>query len=138
MNDLADPSGDGLNNLLDYAYGLSPLVANTGWSPTVTNPSSAGMQSSVNFNGANDVYTTTFLRDPRAVDLTYQLQSSTDLMNWTTIVQSTGGAVPTGSAYVSETVQPSAAPVQVVTAVETLPSATKHFVRLQVTRTPAQ
>lgn len=138
VNDLADPTGDGLNNLLDYAYGYSPLVANQGYSSTITNPSSAGLQTGLTTNGGNNTYTTTFLCDPRAVDLTYQLQSSTDLSTWTTIVQVTGGGVPTGSAYVSEAVNPGSAPVQVVTAVETLPSVTKHFVRLVVTRTYQQ
>ena len=96
------------------------------------------MQTGLTTSGGNDIYTTTFLCDPRAVDLTYQLQSSSDLVNWTTIVQVTGGGTPTGAAYVSETTQAGAAPVQIVTAVETLPAAVKHFVRLLVTRTYQQ
>jgi len=135
VNDQADPTGDGLNNLLDYAYGYSPLVANQGYAFTVSNPSPAGVQTSLATNGGNDTYTMTFLRDPRAVDLTYQLQTSNDLVNWTTIVQSVGGGVPAGSGYVSEADQSGAAPVQVVTAVETLPAPVKHFARLIVTRT---
>jgi glucose/arabinose dehydrogenase len=125
VNDTANPSGDGLNNLLDYAFGFSPLVAN---------PPGSGITTTVTSSGGSSTYTMTFLRDPRAVDLTYQLQSSNDLVNWTTIVQSAGGAVPTGSAYVSEAVSPSSAPVQIVTAVETLSATTKHFSRLLVTR----
>jgi hypothetical protein len=62
------------------------------------------------------------------------LQSSNDLISWTTIVQVTGGGTPTGSAYFSEAVN-GAGPVQVITAVETLPLGTMHFTRLVVTRT---
>ena len=134
VSDTADPSGDGLNNLLDYAYGFSPLVANPGYSSTITNPSGAGIQTGLTTSNGTNTFTTTFLCDPRAVDLTYQLQSSNDLVNWTTIVQVTGGGTPTGSAYVSEAVDPGSAPVQVVTAVETLPTPAKHFTRLLVTR----
>jgi hypothetical protein len=123
-----------LSNLLDYAYGFSPLVVNQGYSSTITNPSTAGIQTSLTTNNGNNQYTTTFLYDPRAVDLTYQLQSSNDLVHWTTIVQASGGGTPSGSAYVSEAVNPGAAPVQVVTAVETFPELTKHFTRLLVTR----
>ena len=138
VSDTADPTGDGLNNLLDYAYGYSPLVVNQGYSCMITNPSTAGLQTSLTTVDGNNTFTTTFLCDPRAVDLTYQLQSSSDLVSWTTIVQVTGGGVPTGSAYVSAVVNPGAAPVQVVTAVETLPVVTKHFTRLVVTRTSQQ
>ena len=134
VSDTANPSGDGLNNLLDYAYGFSPLVANSGYSSTITNPSAAGIQTGLTTSNGTNTFTTTFLCDPRAVDLTYQLQSSNDLVNWTTIVQVTGGGTPTGSAYVSEAVDSGSAPVQVVTAVETLPTVAKHFTRLLVTR----
>ncbi len=126
--DLANPTGDGLNNLLDYAYGLSPLVAH---------PPGSGLHTGIAASGANNSYTTTFLRDPRAIDLTYELQSSDDLIHWITIVQSTAGAVPTGTDYVSEADAPGAAPVQLVTAQETLPNSTKtHFICLRVTRSP--
>jgi hypothetical protein len=138
VNDQTDTTGDGSSNLLDYAFGYSPLVANQVYASAVSTPATAGIQTSLTSSGGNDTYTITFLRDPRAVDLTYQLESSSDLVNWTTIVQSTGGAAPTGSAYVSEAAQPGAAPVQIVTAVETLPAPVKHFTRLIVTRTYQQ
>ena len=138
VNDQTDSTGDGLNNLLDYAYGYSPLVANRGYAQGIASPPIAGMQTSLTSSGGNDTYTMTFLRDPRATDLTYQLQSSDDLVLWTTITQSTGGGVPTGSAYVSDIVSPVAAPVRVVTAVETLPAPAKHFARVVVTRASQQ
>jgi glucose/arabinose dehydrogenase len=123
--DLAAPNGSSINNLMAYAFALSPLAVN---------PPSAGFQVTVTTNGTNDTFTITFRRDPRATDLTYQLQTSGDLSAWTTIAQSTAGAVSTGSGFVSESVIPGNAPVVTVTAQETLPSPAKRFSRLLVLR----
>lgn len=124
--DLADPNGDGINNLLAYAFALSPLVPN---------PPGSGSQVTVTSDGINDTFTITFLRDPRAADLTYQLQTSTDLVTWTTITQSTGGAVSSGPGFVSENVATGQAPVIVVTARQMLPVPAKCFSRVVVQRT---
>src|SRR5262249_2013108 len=125
VNDTADANGNGVSNLLEYAYSFSPVAANS---------SSPGSLTTLTTSGTNTTYTNTFLRAPRAVDLTYQLQTSNDLVHWTTVVQSAGGAVPTGPAFVSEADAPSEAPVKIVTAVETLATPVKHFSRLQVLR----
>ena len=82
--------------------------------------------------GANTVVTITFLRDPLATDLTYELQTSGDLGLWTTIATSAGGAGASGSGFVSE----SGFPISVVTVQETFPTPTKRFVRLRVSRAP--
>ena len=124
-SDTADLNGNGVINLFEYAYSFSPIAPNS---------SSPGFLTNVDYSSGNMIYTIAFRRDPRAVDLTYQLQTSNDLVNWTTIVQSTAGGVPAGSAFVSEADVPGAAPVKIVTAVETLGSPTKHFSRLRVTR----
>jgi len=125
VSDTADANGNGVSNLTEYAYSYSPLAANS---------ASPGFQSSTSTTGASTTYTMTFRRDPRAVDLTYRLQTSDDLVHWTTIAQSVAGAAPVGSAFVSESDAPGEAPVKIVTAVETLSSPVKHFSRLQIVR----
>ena len=118
-----DLDGDGIFNLIEYAYGFSPLAAN---------PPNSGLQVSSAAVGANTVVTITFLRDPLATDLTYELQTSGDLGLWTTIATSAGGAGASGSGFVSE----SGFPISVVTVQETFPTPTKRFVRLRVSRAP--
>ena len=73
----ADPDGDGISNLQEYAFALLPDQADT--APTA-----------YEFDG--DCLTLRFRRDERAVDLVYKVQSSTDLKAWTTIARSEGGA----------------------------------------------
>ena len=79
----------------------------------------------------------TFRRDSLATDLTYQLQSTSDLTAWTTIAQSTAGTPATGQnggTVLSDNVI--TAPFQLVTVKQTLPSATGNvkFIRLKVER----
>ena len=126
VDDAADLDGDGIANLFEYAYAFNPLAAN---------PAGAGFQTTVTpAGGGNNTFTITFRRDPRATDLTYVLQTSSDLVSWTTIVQSVGGAVPSGSGFVSEVDASGEAPVKVVTARETITGAQgQRFARLRVT-----
>lgn len=79
-----DSDGDGIGNQIEYAYGFSPLVANT--------PEETGFSAS---RDSSD-FTITFRRDPAATDLVYNLQTSPDLVTWTTIASSSGGASATG------------------------------------------
>ena len=125
VDDFADLNGDGLVTQMEYAFALSPLAVN---------PPAAGLQISTTPSGASTILTATFRRDPRATDLTYLLQASSDLATWSTIVQSAAGAIPTGSAFAAEADAPGEAPVKIVTAQETLPAGTTRFVRLQVIR----
>jgi glucose/arabinose dehydrogenase len=126
VSDTADLDSDGISNLLEYAFAFSPLAAN---------PPGSGFQTSVaSIGGGNNTFTVTFRRDPRATDLTYTLQTSSDLVNWTTIAQSVAGAVPTGSGFVSEIDAVGESPVKVVTAQENITAAQgQRFARLQVT-----
>ena len=125
VDDLADPDADGIPNLLEYAFNYSPLAAN---------PAGSSVQVSATPNGNSYTCTTTFRRDPRATDLTYVLQTSNDMVTWTTIAQSALGATPTGAAFVSEADVAGQSPVKLVTSSETVASPARHFARLQVTR----
>ena len=112
-------------SLAKYAYGLSPLEVI---------PSDAGIQVASALSGANNVCTYSFRRDADAADLTYVLQSSTDLVNWNNIVQSAGGGAPSGTGFVSES--GIGGSIMSVTAQETLPFPAVRFVRLRITRAP--
>ena len=125
VDDLADLNGDGTPTLVEYAFALSPIAAN---------PSGSGFLTSVASTGGTVTYTMTFRRDPRATDLTYQIQTTGDLITWGTVAQSVAGAVPTGTASVSEVDAPGESPIKIVTVIETLPAPANRFSRLKVTR----
>ena len=124
-----DVDGDGNKNQIEYAYGLSPTAFDpaNNFSTTLapgTNPADTDL-------------TVTFRRDTAATDLTYKLQTSSDLTNWTTIAQSAAGAAPAGQnggVIVSDAGL--GGTVKLVTARQTLPAGSnnKRFVRLQVDR----
>ena len=71
----ANPVHDGVSNLLKYAFKLNPLVPNRSGLPVVGTIMSGGSQ----------YLTTTYTTRPLAGDLTYSVQASTDLVNWTAI-----------------------------------------------------
>ncbi|MDP1579052.1 MAG: pectinesterase family protein [Candidatus Didemnitutus sp.] len=67
--DTADPDADGLTNLVEYALGLDPLTAtNAGLPQLAANESE---------------WTYTYTRPADRTDLTYAVEFSTDLANWT-------------------------------------------------------
>ncbi|MFM2168103.1 MAG: hypothetical protein RIS79_2474, partial [Verrucomicrobiota bacterium] len=95
------------------------------------------IQFSVTDDGMDTTMTATFRRDPRAADLTYELQASDDLVQWDTVLTSTGGNTPTGSAFVSDTAIAGESPMRLVTAQGLIPGLeTRSFIRLKITRTP--
>ena len=70
----ADPNGDGVSNLLAYAFGISPTAGAGTPMPVVA------------FDGAN--YTLTYQKNTAATDVTFAVQRSANLVNWTTIATS--------------------------------------------------
>jgi len=125
VDDSADADSDGIANLVEYAYAFSPLSADS---------SGAGMQVSATTAGSAMTFTIVFRRDPRATDLTYQVQTSDDLVVWNTITQSTAGATPAGTGFVSEADAPGESPVKNATAAETVSGSTRRFARLRLIR----
>ena len=82
VNDpMADGEGDGVINLLEYAFGGNPNVHNRSILPT------GGVQSFILGGIASDYLTLTFNRALGAEDITYTVQWSLDLVTW-----SAGGA----------------------------------------------
>ena len=123
-----DLDHDGISNLHEYAYGLNPVIADedSGFSQV----QEVGQDDSL-------IYTLTFRRDSAATDLTYQLQTSPNLVTWTTIASSLAGTSTLGSNggfVVSEEVV--SGTVRLVTVRETLtaPVKQRRFVRLHVVR----
>lgn len=119
----ADLDGDGIENKFEYAFAFSPLTANA---------SEEATQVTAAYSGNDVVFTITFRRDPRATELTYILETTSDFVNWTTLAKSSGGAVPSGTGYVSEIEIGGEAPVKLVTARETVPASVNRFARVRV------
>jgi glucose/arabinose dehydrogenase len=129
-----DTDGDGIGNQIEYAYGFSPQVPNAGAETLFTTTSTAGIGDSVDF-------TITFRRSPAATDLTYRLQTTVELVNWTTIATSAAGNPAVGAnggTVVSDTEIVGQAPQRLVTVTRNLtqPAGARHFTRLHTSREP--
>jgi lysophospholipase L1-like esterase len=75
--DSADPDGDGLPNLLEYALDLDPLQ-----------PGGVATQSALQLTGATPTLSLTFNR--ARPDLTYVVEASNDLVSWNLIATNPG------------------------------------------------
>lgn len=125
-----DMDGDGIKNQIEYAWGFNPTSME----------SSSDFSTSIgpNFFSPDDTdLTVSFRRDTGATDLTYKLQTSSNLTTWTTIAQSTAGAATVaqnGGVIVSDSFLTGG--INLVTVRQTIPaaSADRKFVRLQVDR----
>ena len=109
----ANPSGDGVPNLMKYAFGLNPQTAYTG---PLTDTEIVDDRLSLIFSRLRD-----------ATDITYRVQASSDLVNWTNIWSSATDPYPGG---LSPSVLLSVPDTEVIGA----PGITKRFLRLQVTQ----
>ena len=93
----ADPDGDGVVNGIEYAFDLSPQTADKSSLPHFS-------LETHNVNGTNGTYLTVqFLRQLGATNLTYVLQGSDDLTNWSPVCTIAGTSMPSGSGFISET-----------------------------------
>ena len=130
-----DPDGDGLSNLLEYAFGGVPWL----------NDSAAMTPALQLVTAGNEKFAQlTFLRDERLADLDYEVQVSSSLAEnaWTTIARSTGGGVtqpsPGHLPLVSETAASAIASIGVirrVTVRDEIPvtSSNPRFLRVKIT-----
>ncbi|MFV1995363.1 MAG: immunoglobulin-like domain-containing protein, partial [Verrucomicrobiales bacterium] len=89
---LSDPDGDNVSNLLEYALGLDPAVANTG---KLT-------QSTVELDGGSLYPAITFKRPLAAQDLQYVVQVTDDLGTWRDGVVYQGNSLTPSNAETTE------------------------------------
>ena len=113
--DLADPDGDGVGNLLEYALNLDPLSASRAGLPILGATTLSG----------NTYLTLTHTKPKAATDLTYVVEVSADLVTW-----------QSGSGYTAEAgVLDQGTTAQVTTRdLTAIPAAARRFMRLRVTR----
>lgn len=79
-DDLADPDGDGLNNLIEYAFGSNPMQ------PFVTRPVAFRLE------GLPKRLSVTFPQWADRDDITITVEASTDLVTWTPLASSSLGS----------------------------------------------
>lgn len=131
-----DPDGDGLPNLLEYAFARLPWAADTvGATPSCRVVAAVG----------EDYPELRFLRDERLVDLIYEIQVSTSMEanDWMSIAISSAGAAVTPVAGNSPVItDSSASSIQGVVREVKVRSATSvathanQFFRVKVTQSP--
>jgi hypothetical protein len=116
----ADPDGDGLSNLLEYAFGLDPLVANRQGGPEA--------------RLGSDRLQLKFRRNLNADDVNYRVLASVDLLNWTEIAAATGGAsfVLSGAGGIEVEAEGDVEVITIADA-ENSAGAARRFLKLEVT-----
>jgi hypothetical protein len=122
--DDANPSGDGISNLMKYALGLDPLASSRIPAMISFNPDEPGRK--LGFS---------FLRDPEKRDITYLVEASNSPAGpWQPLASSTGGSQATGIGYVGESEAAGGKrKVDVRDTIE-MSAAPARFMRLGVTR----
>jgi hypothetical protein len=106
--ELEDPANDGVSNLLKYAFNFpNPLVSNRSGLPVV----------GITTLGGSQYLAITYNAQPLAGDLTYSVQASTDMVNWTVITTPAAAAI---------------SPMTVMDSTTPLSAGVRHFLRVVV------
>jgi hypothetical protein len=93
---MADPDGDGVPNLVEYAFNLSPLVSDKSALPPIQlQPYTVGGQ-------PGTYLMVQFPHQLGGTNLTCTLQGSSDLTNWTALCTVAGASQPNGPGFISE------------------------------------
>jgi len=122
----ADPDHDGVCNLLEYAFGLSPEAPDASAMPQFQ------LQSQV-LNGQPGTYLTVqFLHQLGATNLTYILQGSSDLLAWSDLCTAAGTNAPIGPGFIAETGTAYQRQIVACDTVSALSSAHARFVRFKL------
>ena len=109
---LSNPTGDGICNLLDYAFNLNPTVDN---SSTVL----------PQISGTSGYLILTYSANPTATDLTYTVEVSSDLQTWNSGTGYTSMPVILSNNGITQQIQ--------VSDLTPITSENKRFIRLRVT-----
>ena len=121
----ADPDGDGLSNLEEYAFNTDPLASN---------PTRSVSASLVTTNGQKFL-ALTFPLVTAALDITYRVEASPDLQSWLTGCTYSGTNRVTVTAHTTEFSRTGAGLETIIVRDNTPVGATPHrFLRLRVTR----
>ena len=112
--DGADPDGDGLINLLEYASGSDPKVANAGGQPTGSFVTVEGQR----------YFALTFRRLMLGYELNYIVEASNDLATWSPVTEPVGPPRLNDDGTLTVTIRDTA-PVN---------TASQRFLRLRVSR----
>jgi hypothetical protein len=121
----ADPDRDGMPNLMEYALNGSPTRHDA--PPTL-------VFQTLTVNGTPGVYATVTLpRHLSTGDISYEVQGSSDLVQWDTLCTAAGQSTPSGSGFVSETgtATPRTLLVRTPSPVAQVP---RYFLRIRVTK----
>jgi endoglucanase len=95
-NLLADPDADGVANLAEYAFGLSPLAGDRDGLPQFR------LQPHDVQGQTGSYLTVQFLRQLGATNLTYIVEGSTNLLNWIPVCTAAGTNFPSGPGFISQ------------------------------------
>jgi carboxypeptidase D len=122
--DNADPDGDGIPNLLEYAFGLAPTTPDSyrQVTPVIRHTNNAAW------------FGCSFPRNTNATDLTFVVQAASSLtsQNWSNIASYTIGSGWTGPSSASESYASPGVLQVTVRDTEPIPANTNRFLRVQV------
>ncbi len=133
---MADPDGDGVVNLLEYAFNMNPLSPDRN-APVQQGSGPPAFGKILGVDPGQPAYPTiTFVRWKAPVDLTYSVQSSLDLVHWTDQIAS-----PSSFVVLSQTDVGDGSQLELVTVRPTTPmsgpaAAPEQFLRVAVTWSP--